>query len=132
MNLVSQLRATVYTGGYSDNYSGLLKYTTYRPKNCMKCIFCRNYKNVDIKLSAHGLLLDEPSSTPPPPSNYNGMHPVSDLPICIGRLKPRASKSRGPLATVSNNFGTVIGISYICYHGALKSINNPSIICSQI
>ena len=41
-----------------------------------------------------------------PPSNYNEMHPVSDLSICIVRLKPIASKSRGPLAAVSNIFGT--------------------------
>ena len=59
-----------------------------------------------------------------PPSNYNEIYPVSDLSICIVRLQPWASKSRGPLATVSNIVGTVIGISYICYHSALKSMNN--------
>jgi hypothetical protein len=66
------------------------------------------------------------------PSNYKGMYLVSDLPICIVRLKPKASKPRGPLATVSNIFGTVIGISYIYHHSALKSINNPSVICSSL
>ena len=61
LNLVSQLRGTIYTRGYSDNYSGLIKYTTHCPKylsNCMKYIFCRNYKNVDVKFSAHGVFLE--------------------------------------------------------------------------
>jgi hypothetical protein len=33
---------------------------------------------------------------------------------------------------VSIIFGTVIGISYIYHHSALKSINNPSVICSSL
>ena len=42
------------------------------------------------------------------------------------RLKPRASKFRGPPVKVYNIFNTVIGLSYLCCHSLLYFLNNPS------
>ena len=47
----------------------------------------------------------------------------------LDRLKPRASKLRGSPAKVYNTFDTVIGLSYLCCHNPLYSLNNPSAIC---
>ena len=38
------------------------------------------------------------------------------FPYRLGRLKPRASTSRGPLAKVHNIFVIVIDLSYTCCH----------------
>jgi hypothetical protein len=46
----------------------------------------------------------------------------------LDRLKPRASKFRGPPAKVYNIFKTVIGLSHLCCHSVLCFLNNPSVI----
>jgi len=40
------------------------------------------------------------------------------FPYRLGRLKPRASTSRGPLAKVHNIFVIVIDLFYICCHNS--------------
>ena len=52
---------------------------------------------------------------------YVYIGPVPDFPYRLGRLKPRASTSRGPLAKVYNIFVIAIDFSYTCCH-------NPSVI----
>jgi len=47
---------------------------------------------------------------------------------CASGLKPRASNFSGPPSKVYNIFDTVIGLSYLCCHSALYSLNNPSVI----
>jgi hypothetical protein len=44
--------------------------------------------------------------------------PVPDFPHRLGRLKPRASTSRGSLAKVYNIFVIVIDLFYICCHNS--------------
>jgi hypothetical protein len=44
----------------------------------------------------------------------------------LDRLKPRASKSRGPPTKVYNIFNTVIGLSHLCCHNILYFLNNHS------
>jgi hypothetical protein len=44
----------------------------------------------------------------------------------LDRLKPRASKFRGPLLKVYNILNTVIGLSNLCCHNVLYFLNNPS------
>ena len=44
------------------------------------------------------------------------------------RLKPRASKFRGPMAKVYIIFNTVIGLSHLCCHSVMYFLNNPSVI----
>ena len=46
----------------------------------------------------------------------------------LDRLKPRASKFRGPSAKVYNIFNAVIWISHLCCHNVLYFLNNPSVI----
>jgi hypothetical protein len=46
----------------------------------------------------------------------------------LDRLKPRASKYRGPPTNVYNIFNTVIGLSHVCCHNVLYFLNNPSVI----
>jgi hypothetical protein len=48
--------------------------------------------------------------------------------IQIRRLKPRASKFRGPPANVNYVFDTVIGLSHLCCYNVLYFLNNPSVI----
>jgi hypothetical protein len=50
------------------------------------------------------------------------------FPYRFDRLKPRASKFRGPPAKVYNIFNTVIGLSHLCCHSVLYFQNNPSVI----
>jgi hypothetical protein len=42
----------------------------------------------------------------------------------LDRLKPRASKFRGPPAKVHNIFNTVIWLSHLCCHNVLYFLNN--------
>ena len=44
------------------------------------------------------------------------------------RLKPRASKFRGTPAKMYNTFDTVIGLSYLCCHNTLYSLNNFTLL----
>jgi hypothetical protein len=46
----------------------------------------------------------------------------------LDRLKPRASKFRGPLVKVYNIFNTVIVLSHLSCHSALYFLNNSSVI----
>ena len=46
----------------------------------------------------------------------------------LDRLKPRASKLRGPPAKLYNIFIIVIGISHLCSHNVLYFLNNSSVI----
>ena len=46
----------------------------------------------------------------------------------LGRLKPRASKARGPSAKVYNIFDTVICLSYTCCHSHDHLINTSQAI----
>jgi hypothetical protein len=46
----------------------------------------------------------------------------------LDRLKPRASKFRGPPAKVYNIFNTVIRLSHLCCHSVLYFLINPSVI----
>ena len=46
----------------------------------------------------------------------------------LDRLKPRASKFRGPPANVYNMFNTVIGLQHLCCHNVLYFLNNSSVI----
>ena len=50
----------------------------------------------------------------------------------LNRLKPRASKFRGPLAKMYNIFNTVIGLSDLCCHNVMYFLNNPSVILAVI
>ena len=58
------------------------------------------------------------------PSNTSA---VLDLPR-LDRLKPRASKFRGPPTKMCIIFNTVIGRSHLCCHNVLYFLNNPSVI----
>ena len=44
----------------------------------------------------------------------------------LDRLKPTASRFRGPPVKVYNIFNTVIGLSHLCCHNVLYFLNNPS------
>jgi len=46
----------------------------------------------------------------------------------IDRLKPRASRFRGPPAKVYISFNAVIWLPYLCCHNVLYFINNSSVI----
>jgi len=46
----------------------------------------------------------------------------------LDRLKPRASRFRGPPAKVFNIFNTVIGLSHLCCHNVRYFLDNPSVI----
>jgi hypothetical protein len=46
----------------------------------------------------------------------------------LDRLKPRASKFRGPPAKVYTVFNSVIAVSHLCCHNVLYFLNNPSVI----
>ena len=51
-----------------------------------------------------------------------------DFTYRLDRLKPRASKFRGPPIKVYNIFNTVIGLSHLCCYNILYFLNNPSVI----
>jgi hypothetical protein len=46
------------------------------------------------------------------------IRPSAGFPYRLGRLKPRASTSRGPLAQVYNIFVIVIDLFYTCCHNS--------------
>ena len=46
----------------------------------------------------------------------------------LDRLKPRASRFRGPPTKVYNVFNTVIGLSHLCCHSVLYFLIKPSVI----
>ena len=46
----------------------------------------------------------------------------------LDRLKPRASRFRGPPTKVYTMFHTVIGLSHLCCHNVLYFLNNHSVI----
>ena len=51
-----------------------------------------------------------------------------DFTYRLDRLKPRASKFRGPPVKVYTIFNTVIGLSHLCCFNILYFLNNPSVI----
>ena len=46
----------------------------------------------------------------------------------LDRLKPRASKFRGPPVKVYNIFNTVIGLPHLCCHNVPYFLSDPSVI----
>jgi hypothetical protein len=60
--------------------------------------------------------------------NIHGTAKPPDLHIDSIRLKPRASKYRGPPVKMYTIFNTVIGLPHLCCHKVLYFLNNTSVI----